>query len=137
MEEDEPRVAAWERRTDLPLTIVGLLYLVVYAVQVLAFRNGDPAWSALDVVLWATWALFVADFLGRLALARRRWRFVARHPFDVIVVLAPFFRFLRLLRLVTVVSSLARVLRDDFRGRVASYLITSVSLIGFVAALAV
>lgn len=137
MEDDEPRVEAWERRTDLPLTVVGLVYLAVYAVQVLAFRGGDPAWFALDVVLWATWALFVADFVGRLVLARRKWRFVARHPFDVIVVLAPFFRFLRLLRLVTVVSSLARVLRDDFRGRVASYLLTSVTLIGFVAALAV
>ena len=137
MEEDEPRVAAWERRTDLPLTIVGVVYLAVYAVQVLAFRGGDPAWFALDVVLWATWALFVADFAGRLVLARRKWRFVARHPFDLLVVLAPFFRFLRLLRLVTVVTSLARVLRDDFRGRVAGYLISSVSLIGFVAALAV
>ncbi|MFC5060793.1 potassium channel family protein [Actinomycetospora atypica] len=136
-EEDEPRVAAWERRTDVPLTIVGLVYLAVYAVQVLAFRGGDPAWFALDVVLWATWVVFIADFVARLVLARRKWRFVGRHPFDVIVVLAPFFRFLRLLRLVTVVSSLARVLRDDFRGRVASYLLVSTSLIGFVAALAV
>lgn len=136
-ESDEPRVEAWERRTDAALTVVGLTYLTVYAVQVLAFRGADPEWFALDVVLWVLWAIFVIDFLGRLAVARRKWRFVGRHPFDLLVVLAPFFRFLRLLRLVAVVSSLARVLRDDFRGRVGSYLVVSVSLIGFVAALAV
>ncbi|MDL5155080.1 potassium channel family protein [Actinomycetospora termitidis] len=136
-EPDEPRVEAWERRTDVPLTIVGLAYLVVYAVQVLAFRGSDPGWFALDVVLWVIWGVFVVDFVGRLVLARRKWRFIGRHPFDLLVVAAPFFRFLRLLRLVAVVSSLARVLRDDFRGRVGSYLLVSVSLIGFVAALAV
>jgi voltage-gated potassium channel len=136
-ESDEPRVEVWERRTDLPLTVVGLAYLVTYAVQVLAFRGTDPGWFALDVVLWVIWGVFVVDFVGRLVLARNRWRFVARHPFDLLVVLAPFFRFLRLLRLVAVVSSLARVLRDDFRGRVGSYLLVSVSLVGFVAALAV
>jgi voltage-gated potassium channel len=136
-ESDEPRVEVWERRTDLPLTVVGLTYLAIYAVQVLAFRSSDPEWFALDVALWVVWAIFVVDFLGRLVLARRKWRFVAHHPFDLLVVVAPFFRFLRLLRLVTVVTSLARVLRDDFRGRVASYLTVSTSLVGFVAALAV
>ncbi|GLZ51150.1 potassium channel family protein [Actinomycetospora sp. NBRC 106378] len=136
-ESDEPRLEVWERRTDLPLTVVGLVYLAVYAVQVLAFRSSDPEWFALDVALWVVWAIFVVDFLGRLVLARRTWRFVAHHPFDLLVVVAPFFRFLRLLRLVTVVTSLARVLRDDFRGRVASYLTVSTSLVGFVAALAV
>ncbi len=134
---DEPRVAAWEAHSDLPLTVLGVAYLVVYAVQVLATRPGQTAWSVLDAVLWFTWAVFVVDFLARLALARWRLRFVVRHPFDLLVVLAPAFRFLRLLRLVTVVSSLARVLRDDLRGRVGSYLAVSTSLVSFVAALAV
>ncbi|GAA4843512.1 potassium channel family protein [Actinomycetospora corticicola] len=133
---DEPRVQAWERRADLPLTTAGVVYLAVYAVQVLAFRVTDPGWRVLDDVLWVIWAGFAIDFVGRVVLARRKWRFVLHHPFDLLVIVAPFFRFLRLLRLVGVVTSLARVLRDDFRGRVAAYLTVSTSLVGFVAALA-
>jgi voltage-gated potassium channel len=135
--DDEPRLEAWERRTDYPLTALAVLYLAVYAVQVLATRPGQAWWWWLDTALWAVWAIFVADYLARLALARRTWRFVYRHPLDLLIVAAPFFRFLRLLRLVAAISTLGRVLRDDFRGRVGSYLIVSVSLLSVVAALGV
>jgi voltage-gated potassium channel len=134
---DEPRLEAWERRTDYPLTGLAVLYLVIYAVQVLATRRPDPWWWRLDAALWAVWALFVVDYLIRLVLANRTWRFIYRHPLDLLIVAAPFFRFLRLLRLVAAISTLGRVLRDDFRGRVGSYLIVSVSLLSVVAALGV
>jgi voltage-gated potassium channel len=135
--DDEPRLEAWERRTDYPLTALAVLYLAVYAVQVLATRPGQASWWWLDAGLWAVWAVFVVDYLVRLVLARRTWRFVYRHPLDLLIVAAPFFRFLRLLRLVAAISTLGRVLRDDFRGRVGSYLIVSVSLLSIVAALGV
>ncbi|GLZ46032.1 ion transporter [Actinomycetospora sp. NBRC 106375] len=135
--EGEARLEAWERRTDYPLTGLAVVYLAVYAVQVLATRPGQVGWWWLDVALWVVWALFVIDYVVRIALARRRVRFVVRHPIDLLVALAPFFRFLRLLRLVAAISVLGRVLRDDFRGRVGSYLIVSVSLLSVVAALGV
>ena len=47
------------------------------------------------------------------------------------------FRQLRALRLVTVISVLNRQLRDDVRGRVAVYVASTVTLVGFVAAIAV
>ncbi len=134
---EEPALARWEERTDLPLTILAAAYLGVYAVQVLASRPGDGLWTALDVALWAVWVVFVVDYVVRVSLAERRLRFVARHPIDLLVVLAPFFRFLRLLRLLAAVSTLGRVLRDDLRGRVGTYLVASVSLLSFVAALGV
>lgn len=135
--DDESRLEAWERRTDYPLTALAVLYLAVYAVQVLATRPGQAWWSWLDAALWALWAVFVVEYVARIVLARRKGRFIVRHPLDLLVVAAPFFRFLRLLRLVAAVSVLGRVLRDDFRGRVGSYLIVSISLLSFIAALGV
>lgn len=135
--DDEPRLQAWERRTDMPLTVLSGAFVVIYAVQVLATRPGQAAWTALEAALWLIWAVFVVDYAGRLACARRRGRFVLANPVDLLVVLAPFFRFLRLLRLVAAVSTLTRVLRDDFRGRVGGYLVVTVSLVSFVAALGV
>jgi voltage-gated potassium channel len=135
--EDERRLLAWEHRTDIPLTVLASLYLVIYAVQVLGTRPGQTWWAILDAAMWVLWALFVVDYATRVALARRRLQFVVRHPLDLLVVAAPFLRFLRLLRLVAAVQTLGRVLRDDFRGRVGSYLVVSVSLLAFVAALGV
>ncbi len=135
--DEDGRLEAWERRTDYPLTALAVFYLVTYALQVLATRPGQSWWTWLDAVLWGVWALFVVDYVIRIGLANRRLRFVVRHPLDLLIVAAPFFRFLRLLRLVAAISTLGRVLRDDFRGRVGSYLLVSVSLLGFVAALGV
>jgi len=47
------------------------------------------------------------------------------------------FRPLRVLRLITVITVLHRQLREDVRGRVLIYVVSSVTLVGFVAALAV
>ena len=134
---EEPALARWEDRTDLPLTVLSVGYLALYAVQVLATRPGQPLWQTADTALWVIWAVFVVDYVARVLLARRRLHFVVRHPIDLLVVLAPFFRFLRLLRLLSAVSTLGRTLRDDLRGRVGTYLLVSVSLLSFVAALGV
>ncbi len=53
------------------------------------------------------------------------------------ILLLPMFRPLRVLRLATVISVLHRQLRDDVRGRVLVYGVGTVTLVGFVAALAV
>jgi len=130
---DEPRIAAWDRRLDWPLTGLAVVFLASYAWQVL--DRGAPEW--LEALLTAIWAIFGADYLVRLALARRRLRFVATHLVDLAILLLPMFRQLRVLRIVTVVSVLNRQLRDDFRGRIAVYVTGTVGLVAFVAALSV
>ncbi|GAA4543315.1 potassium channel family protein [Pseudonocardia xishanensis] len=130
---DEPRIAAWDRRMDWPLTGLAVVFLAVYAWQVL--DRGSP--EVLDVGLTAIWVVFGLDYLVRLALARRRWRFVATHLVDLAILLLPMFRQLRVLRIVTVISVLNRQLRDDFRGRIAVYVTGTVGLVAFVAALSV
>src|SRR5207244_642509 len=71
---------------------------------------GAYAWRVLDTGAsprldhWLTgveigiWALFVVDFLIRLGLSTRRWRFLRTHPVELLIVLLPPTRPLRLLR---------------------------------------
>jgi voltage-gated potassium channel len=134
---DEPRIAAWDRRVDWWLTGLAAVFLGAYAWQVLDPALGSAGRSALEAVLTAVWALFGLDYLVRLALARRRWRFVRTHLVDLVVLALPVFRQLRALRVITAVTVLNRQLRDDARGRVVFYVVSSVLLIGFVASLAV
>jgi voltage-gated potassium channel len=134
--DDEPRIAAYDDRVDWWLTGLAVLFLVVYAVQVLAQPTG-AADAACEVVLTGVWVLFGLDYAVRIALARRRWRFVGTHLVDLAILLLPMLRQLRALRVITIISVLNRQLRDDVRGRVAVYVTATVALVGFVAALAV
>jgi voltage-gated potassium channel len=133
----EPRIAAWDRRADWWLTGLAVVFLAAYAWQVLDTSLGPTGQTLLEGVLTGIWVLFGLDYLVRLALARRRWRFVGTHLLDLAILVLPMFRQLRVLRVITAVSVMNRQLRDDARGRVALYVVVSVALIGFVASLAV
>jgi voltage-gated potassium channel len=134
---EEPRLAAWERRFDWPLTVLAVLFLAAYAWSVLDTSMTAPMRWWLDAALWLIWAVFVVDYIMRLALARRRLRFVWRHLLDLVVIILPMFRQLRVLRLVAVLIVLNRQVRGDFRGRVGIYVVGATLLISFVASLAV
>jgi voltage-gated potassium channel len=134
---DEPRVEAWNRRVDRPLTALAVAFLVAYAWSVLDRTISPGGRDVLEVLLTGTWVVFGLDYLVRIALARRRGRFVLRHLPDLAVLLLPMIRPLRVLRLVTVITVLHRRLHEDVRGKVLLYVAGSVTLVGFVAALSV
>lgn len=134
---DEPRIAAWDRYVDWPLTALAVVFLAAYAWQVLDTSLGPGVNLALEFVITAVWVIFGLDYVIRIGLARRRWRFVGTHILDLAILLLPMLRQLRALRIVTVISILNRQLRDDFRGKVAVYVGGTVALVGFASALAV
>jgi voltage-gated potassium channel len=135
--EDEPRIAVWDRRVDWWLTGLAAVFLAAYAWQVLDTGLEPAGEAALEAVMTVAWVIFGVDYLVRLALARRRWRYVGRHLLELAVLLVPMFRPLRALRVFTAIGVLNRQLRDDARGRVAIYVAGTVVLLGFVASLAV
>jgi voltage-gated potassium channel len=137
LEPEEHRIAAWDRRVDWWLTGLAVVFLVAYAWQVLDTSLGPAERAALEVVLTGVWVLYGLDYGVRIALARRRWRFVRTHLIDLVVLALPMFRQLRALRVISVVTVLNRQLRDDVRGRVTVYVFCSVALVTFVASLAV
>jgi voltage-gated potassium channel len=92
---------AYEARTDLLLSALALVYLVTFSAQAI-FYEPDATWYQ-----WATifgnvlWVLFAADLAFRLAVSPRRWFFIRTHLIDVITVVLPQFRALRVLRAFT------------------------------------
>ncbi|UVS82563.1 potassium channel family protein [Actinokineospora sp. UTMC 2448] len=136
-DETEPAVSAWEARTDLALTTLALLFLGVYAWQVLDVGMDRGLHSVLEGTLWVIWVLFAADYVIRLSLARRKLRFVGRHMLDLLAVALPMVRQLRALRLLTVLRVLNRRFGSGLRGRVGIYVAGTTLLIGLAAALAV
>jgi len=82
-------------------------------------------------------ALFVVDYVARLALSRGRVAFVRHNLLDLAVVALPMLRPLRLLRLVALLSILNRATGSSVRGRVVIYVAGATSLVLFIASLAV
>lgn len=127
----------WEEATEWPLTVAAVLFLVAYAVPIID-PNG-PGWllDACRWTSWVTWCFFGVDLVVRVAMTDRRLSYLLHHWYDVIVMVLPLLRPLRLLRLIPLLSILNRRARTRLRGRVAIYVVGGASLLAFVAALAV
>lgn len=136
-EADEPRLAAWTRRTDWPMTGLAAVFLVVYGWQVLDTGASPLLRTTLEVTMWVIWAVFAVDYVTRFMLARRKGRFVWRHLLDLIAVALPMARQLRALRVLTLLSVLNRRAAVSMRGRLGLYVAAVIALIGTCAALAV
>ncbi len=121
---------------DWPLTVTALVFLGAYAWQVIGRIEGTPG-LLLEAVMWATWGIFAVDYIVNLWLADDRGSWFLRNLHELLIVVLPFFRPLRLLRLVTLLSVLHRTLGDTLRGRVVTYVAGSAAMLVFVGALAV
>jgi voltage-gated potassium channel len=127
----------WEQATEWPLMIAALVFLAAYAVPIL---NSDlPGWLLYlcRSLSWVTWGIFVVDFAVRLFLADERLCYLVRHWYDVLVIVLPLLRPLRLLRLIPLLSVLNRRAQTRLRGQVAIYVAGGAILLAFCAALAV
>ena len=122
---------------DWPLTIAAMLFLGVYAWPILDPGIPTSLARTCEVTGWAVWALFAVDYVARVRAADDKVAWVVRHPFELLVLVLPMFRPLRVLRLVTLLRVLNRTAAGNLRGRVALYVSAGSSLIAFVAALAV
>jgi voltage-gated potassium channel len=109
-------------RLDLPMSVLGLIFLLVVLGQTVA---GSPAVQRpLTAVSWLLWLVFVSEFLLRLWVAPSRRRFLRRNWWQVVFLALPMLRFVRLVlvlraaRAGRVVSSAVRSSRSA--GRVMS-----------------
>ena len=118
--ESEPlgRRERWEQRTAPVLTCFAVASLLLFVLDD-AWEIDPPYLNALDLLIWAT---FLVDYLVRLWLSTARLRFVRTHPLDLLAVVLPALRVLRL------VAVLGRIVVAAQRGR-AEQLILSTSLV--------
>ena len=91
----------------LVLTVVFLVVMILPA----AYPDLPPgARTALVAIDLGIWAAFLAEYLARLFVAPDRLRFIIRNPFDLLLVVIPVLRPLRLLRSITLIRA-ARLVR--------------------------
>jgi voltage-gated potassium channel len=89
--------ARFEQRTGPVMLVLAVLFVPFFLLSLvpdLPPRIG----SLVETGSWAIWAAFVLEFAGRLYLAPDRRAMLKAHIFDLVIIVLPFLRVLRLFR---------------------------------------
>lgn len=117
---DTPATERWERAAYWPLTAAALVFLIAYTARGAEAVAGE--WLTITLIaLAATWLAFVVDYLVRLAMCSPRPAWIRSHVWDLLVVVVPAIRPVRLLDAVTRLPSLNRTPGTAIRARLLIY----------------
>jgi len=83
------------------LTVLALAFLAAFSWPAFVTEIDPQTQKNLDYVQWISWIAFAVDLLIGLIAADKKIKFLTHHPLEVITVLLPFLRPLRLLRVIS------------------------------------
>ena len=83
------------------LTFLALAFLFAYSYPAFVVEVSPFSQSILDGIQWASWIAFAADLLFGIYKATNKVQFLKRHPIEILAVILPFLRPLRLLRFIS------------------------------------
>lgn len=126
----------WHRLTVWPLVVGAVAFLAAYAWEVLGDLHG-AADTVPSIVMNVAWALFIADYLVSLWLARPRGHWFLTHLFDLALVVLPVLQPLRLVRPLLLLRALQASVGRKLRGRIIAYAATGVLMMVLVGSLAI
>ncbi len=119
------------------MLLLASAFLVAYAWPVIESDMGHSMETRLQILSWTVWAAFAVDFGIRLWLAENRPLYALRRWYDVVLVLLPMFRTLRLLRMLALIRMLNRSMAGALAGRISLYVAITSALTVFVSAITV
>ncbi len=116
----ELAVQRWERRSTIPLATLALVYLGLYAFDVL---GDEKIVQRFDLILISDliWVIFIVDFVARLWMHDDKRLFIKRNVIELIGLILPFFRAFRMFRVVIAIGFLARA-AQNLQSRINVYL---------------
>lgn len=130
------RQETWQKHSEWPLVGAAFIFLAAYSVLVIV-EPPDPYAGALIFVIGSTWLAFGVDYIVKLLLAPQRGRWFVRHPLDLLMVVLPVVRPLRLLRPFKLRQVMDRAPGTAIRTRVMAYVLVSAILLVYTVALSV
>jgi voltage-gated potassium channel len=87
-----------ERITELPFLVLAFA-MIPLLIGPLVWDMSPQEESTFLIIDYFIWALFAVDLGIKLFISPHRWNYLKRHWLEVLVVIVPFFRPLRILRI--------------------------------------
>jgi voltage-gated potassium channel len=124
-----PAGRRWVERAQRPLDVLAVVFLID-VILIWSFPDGPPALlNLLNAIIWIVWACFAVDYVARLLLSVEKARFVRTHKLDLLMVLVPMLRLLRIFLLLR--RSLASVSTERIAGSIVSIVVVAVFVSAF------
>jgi len=83
------------------LTFLALAFLIAYSYPAFVVEINPSSQSILDGIQWVSWIAFAADLFFGIYKASNKMQFLKKHPLEILAVILPFLRPLRLLRFIS------------------------------------
>ena len=99
----------FERQTAVPMMVLALIILPLLVLPLIVDLS-EGTRSTFVAMEWFIWAVFLVEYGVRLYLAPEKWPFVKKNKIDLLVIVIPFLRPLRVLRAVRAAVFLARAI---------------------------
>lgn len=87
----------FERQTALPMLVLAVAIIPLLLIPLLTDVSGATKTTIVSIE-WFIWAAFALEYMIRLYLAPEKWAFVRSNKIDLVVVVLPFLRPLRIAR---------------------------------------
>ncbi len=126
----------FERATDAPMLALAIIFLVLLVLPEV-WPLSPAGQSTVEALGWLIWGAFAVELVIKTYLAPDRRRYLLTHWMDVLTVVVPFLRPLRLLRVAVVAVRLWDECRTLLRRRTFSVIGISAILTVFLTALIV
>lgn len=128
-------LANWSSRSGWLMAILGLLYLAIYSLQVV-FSGEAQMVQSLEVASSVIWGFFALDVLVRVISSKSLSDFFRSSWLEILALLIPFMRVLRVFRVLVAIRGLRPILRSRF-ARTSTYILLLLPLTWFSGAVAV
>jgi voltage-gated potassium channel len=83
------------------LTLLALAFLIAFSYPAFVDPVPSSTQTLLSIVQWISWIAFAADLIYGLSKAKDKAKYLKKHPLEVVAVLFPFLRPLRLMRVIS------------------------------------
>ena len=86
---------------NLILTLLAIAFLIAYSYPAFVINVSSSSQSILDGIQWVSWIAFATDLLFGISKSSDKVKFLKTHPLEILAVVLPFLRPLRLLRFIS------------------------------------
>jgi len=101
-----------EQMLKAPVLVLGLIFVPIL-IGTFLLELSSQATQGLEIAGWVIWAAFCVEYAWLLYLAPVRRQMIRTHKLDLVVILIPFLRplrFLRVIRMATAATGLGRAI---------------------------
>lgn len=108
MDRDLSRLDRYESRTSMPMTVLALTFLVVYSAPIIWTTPPEVVLFVLGLLNLSLWLAFLADLGVRAWLSGNPIGYILQHPIELLLIILPMLRPLRVLRVFPAMATLFR-----------------------------